>query len=103
MGTALNNSKWYANDMKKELLTNAPRNIKNSSNFMVWTFCVNRTLHRVFAFPQNFYTKKLGKISVFYAVESIFLLYLAMDPLTFSKIKIICVDGNTRKLIFTDK
>ena len=70
---------------------------------MVRKFCVNRTLHRVFAFPQNFYTKKLGKISVFHAVESIFLLYLAMDPLTFSKIKIICVDGDTRKLIFTDK
>ena len=70
---------------------------------MVRKFCVNRTLHRVFAFPQNFYTKKLGKISVFYAVESIFLLYLARVPLTFSKIKIICVDGDTSKFIFTDK
>ena len=64
---------------------------------MVWTFCVNRTL------SQSFYTKKLGKISVFYAVESIFLLYLARVPLTFSKIKIICVDGDTSKFTFTDK
>ena len=32
-------------------------------NFLVWKFCGNC------AFPQNFYTRKLGEIEVFYAIS----------------------------------
>ena len=64
VGTALNSSKWYANDMKKESLTNNAWNKNISSNFMVWKFCVNRTLLQSFCvsakFPHYKTTKNFG-------------------------------------------
>lgn len=54
VGTSLNNSKWYANDMKKESLTNTAWNKNISSNFMVWKFCVNRTLLQSFCVSAKF-------------------------------------------------
>ena len=39
------------------------KNTVISPNFLVWKFC-----GKDFAFPQNFHTKKLGEITVFFAV-----------------------------------
>ena len=49
------------------------------SDFMVWTFCGKKQFPHSFgqrpklcenrAFPQNFHTRKLGEITIFYAVE----------------------------------
>ena len=46
----------------------------NSPNFLVWKFCGKAQFphsfgHFTYAFPRNFHTKKLGEMTVFFAVH----------------------------------
>ena len=60
-------------------VTHTAKNTVISRNFLVWKFCGKAQLPHSFrrfarkyaetvSFPQNFHTKKLGQITVFYAV-----------------------------------
>ena len=58
------------------------KNTEISPSFLVWKFCGNAQLLRRFgrfakncAFLQNFYIRKLGEITVFYAVARVSCLY----------------------------
>ena len=48
---------------------NTLKNIEMSLNFLVWKFCGNvQFSHGNFALPQNFHSRKLDEIEVFYTV-----------------------------------
>ena len=66
--------------MANSSLSNTVKNTAISPNFLVWKFCGKaQLLHRFgrfarnyarnCAFPQNFHIRKLGEITVFYAVR----------------------------------
>ena len=55
----------------------------------------NLKLCGIFAFPQNFYTKKLGEITIFYAVAIDEFLYLSAGTMIGNLILQSLVDSNS--------
>ena len=61
--------------LKFHFVEAAPQNAVISPNFLVWkssfhiVLCESREIMRNCAFPQNFHTRKLGEITLFYAVK----------------------------------
>ena len=53
------------------------KNAAISANFLVWDFCEKAQFPNCFptAFPQNFHSKKLGEITVFFVVTELVILF----------------------------
>ena len=54
------------------------KNTVISPNFLVWTLCGKAQFPHSFgtcAFPQNLHTRKLGEITIFFAVDSVNILH----------------------------